>query len=106
MIGELVERLQQELGNELVAVWLYGSRARGERHPESDIDLLVLTKRDGLRHLGTVCKAETDVHLRHDRYDLAAKPRDLDWLKKRREIRSFFVQEIDRDKIVVYGSDM
>jgi hypothetical protein len=25
------------------------------------------------------------------------------WVERRREIRSFFLQEVDRDKIVLYG---
>jgi predicted nucleotidyltransferase len=36
--------LERQLGDELRGVWLYGSRARGERTgPESDVDLLVIT---------------------------------------------------------------
>lgn len=29
---------------------------------------------------------------------------DPEWLAHRRDIRSFFVQEVDRDKIVLHGS--
>ncbi|HEX7246143.1 MAG TPA: hypothetical protein VF245_11305 [Solirubrobacterales bacterium] len=28
---------------------------------------------------------------------------DTGWLRQRREIHSFFVQEVDRDKLVLYG---
>lgn len=35
-------RLRDALGDDLRALWLYGSRARGEAHPESDVDLLVI----------------------------------------------------------------
>lgn len=35
-------RLEQALGDDLRALWLYGSRARGEAHEESDIDLLLI----------------------------------------------------------------
>jgi|GEM_PF-3581876 len=28
---------------------------------------------------------------------------DTEWLRGRREIRSFFTQEVDRDKIVLWG---
>lgn len=28
---------------------------------------------------------------------------DTEWLADRRRIRSFFIQEVDRDKIVLYG---
>ena len=38
-------------GDRLVEVWMYGSRARGDWHAESDLDLLmVLVEEDGPRH--------------------------------------------------------
>lgn len=46
---ELLDRLVAELarvyGDDVAAIWLYGSRAWGERtYDESDIDLLVVTR--------------------------------------------------------------
>ena len=31
---------------------------------------------------------------------------DEEWLRRRREIESFFIGEVDRDKIVLAGSDL
>jgi len=49
VVEHSVDRLQDELGADLLAVWLYGSRARGEADPaetdpdlRSDIDLLAI----------------------------------------------------------------
>lgn len=99
-----VESLRRELGDELIAVWLYGSRARGETpHPESDIDLMVIT-RGGNRDLRRVTRIATRVELSvPGRVDLAAHVWDPKHLEQRRSIESFFVQEVDRDKIVLYG---
>lgn len=36
--------VRKQLGNEVVAVFVYGSRARGQAKDDSDLDLLVLTK--------------------------------------------------------------
>ncbi len=41
----VVERLVRAL--DPAAIWLFGSRARGEARPESDFDLLVVAKPDG-----------------------------------------------------------
>lgn len=47
VLERFVELLRSELGDNLEAVWLFGSRARGEPlRDDSDVDLLVIT-RDG-----------------------------------------------------------
>ena len=42
--GQAVEWLRALLGDRLIAVVLYGSRARGDHHPYSDWDLLVIAE--------------------------------------------------------------
>ena len=41
----LRERLQRSLGDNLVSIKLYGSKARGDAHPGSDEDLAVVVRR-------------------------------------------------------------
>jgi predicted nucleotidyltransferase len=54
VVERLVERLSEELGSNLCAIWLFGSRARGEPpHSESDIDLMVLVE-EGHAQVGTM----------------------------------------------------
>jgi predicted nucleotidyltransferase len=43
-LGPVIESLRAGLGDNLVAVVLFGSRARGEAGPESDWDLLVIAE--------------------------------------------------------------
>jgi predicted nucleotidyltransferase len=40
---EFVDRLHQEFDGQIVSVLLFGSRARGEAKPDSDMDVLVVT---------------------------------------------------------------
>jgi predicted nucleotidyltransferase len=104
-LRRLTELLRERLGHKLHAVWLYGSRARGEEPgPERDIDLLVVSD-GGLRDLRTIGRiadeaAEAEgvspVYLSLQLYT----PEEL---AQRRGIRSFFIQEVDRDKIVLFG---
>ena len=46
----ILERLRKEmglsLGDRLVAIYLYGSQARGDARPDSDIDVMVVLRGD------------------------------------------------------------
>jgi predicted nucleotidyltransferase len=107
MVERLVERLREVLGDDLHAIWLYGSRARGETpHPESDIDLMVIADggdpRYGMRSVELVHEVAAAVGISPVWYSVFVC--DREWLQGRREIRSFFIAEVDRDKIVLHGS--
>jgi predicted nucleotidyltransferase len=114
VVERLLERLRRELGEDLLAVWLYGSRARGEADASetdidlrSDVDLLAIVdpSRDS-REVAwwalPMVEEEADVVGDSPVY-YSLRVFDTDWLRERREIRSFFIQEVDRDKIVLYG---
>jgi predicted nucleotidyltransferase len=105
-VQAVVDRLREALGDELVSIWLYGSRARGETPgPESDIDLLVLVREAAWRR-----RAEVQT-LAWEAVDAAGENEGRfsvrvdtpEWLRGRREIESFFVREVDRDKVILYG---
>ena len=106
MLERFVAAAEERLGDELISVWLFGSRARGEATGAlSDVAVLVVTRkgredRDRLWDLASQLAEEEGLHP----YLPQVVVWDPDWLANRREIRSFFVQEVDRDKIVLYGS--
>lgn len=109
VVVRLVDRLREELGSDLHAIWLYGSRARGEPpHPESDIDLLLLADGSswevGQKATELVYEIAPAEDVSPVWYSLSV--RTPEWLRGRREIRSFFIAEVDRDKIVLSGSGL
>jgi predicted nucleotidyltransferase len=114
VVARLLVWLRSEVGDNLLAVWLFGSRARGEADlretdPDrrSDVDLMVVVG--------------PDVDAGCLRWDLAPRLEEFAdeegespiWfsvlvydsrrLTERRRIRSFFLQEVDRDKLVIVG---
>jgi predicted nucleotidyltransferase len=115
VVERLTGLLQDELADDLRAIWLYGSRARGEAtideaDPDlkSDIDLMVIAeggrqryngKVNELAHRTVVAAGESPVW-----YSVAVF--DPEWLRGRREIESFFIQNVDRDKLVLAGSTL
>jgi len=44
VVRELKERLRRRFGDRLVAVYLFGSRARGDHRPDSDADVAVFLR--------------------------------------------------------------
>ena len=101
-----VENLADALGSRLRSVWLYGSRARGEPpHDESDVDVLVVVdpkQADDLHTVGRAASAAEEV-TGVGPVLLSPLVYSSERVAQRREIRSFFIQEVDRDKIVLFG---
>jgi len=106
LIERFVQELRLRLNGELHAVWLFGSRARGElRSQESDVDVLVLVDdaswdgRMRVRRMLDDAARELDVEALT--WSFSVHVHTPDWLAQRREIRSFFIAELDRDKVVL-----
>lgn len=106
VVDRFVSRLDNKLGGDLRGLWLYGSRARGTPHPESDVDLLVIA--DGGRgRYGRIAgdlSEEAAIDEGESPFNYSIHVHDPEWLRGRRAIESFFIQEVDRDKIVLAGS--
>lgn len=50
-LTELLNRLEREYDHLVLRVILYGSAIRGDRSPDSDVDVLILTRSDDWRTL-------------------------------------------------------
>ena len=104
-IARFLALLGGRLGGDLKAVWLYGSRARGTRHEGSDVDLLVIAEGDTERNQRLALDLSEAAALAEDEspflYSVAVH--DRAWLDGRRRIESFFIAEVDRDKLVLTG---
>jgi predicted nucleotidyltransferase len=104
-VERFVELMRERFGERLQSVWLYGSRARAEApHAESDIDLMVIADGGGYDDIRTAISLvdEAVEELGVDRPIVSTKVYDPAWLEGRRRIDSFFIREVDRDKIVLY----
>lgn len=104
LLERFASNLRSNERNEVESIWLFGSRARGGPPSEdSDVDLLVLVADDSWDAKARI----------HDALQQTARALDLqaltwsfsvhihtpEWLAQRREIGSFFIAEVDRDKV-------
>jgi len=105
-VERFASRLGNKLGSDLRALWLDVARARGSAHPESDIDLLVIADggRDRYGRIAGDLSEEAALVEGESPFNYSVHVHDPEWLQRRREIESFFIQEVDRDKIVLAGS--
>jgi predicted nucleotidyltransferase len=109
VLDRFVSSLEVDLADELGAVWLFGSRARGdrERAEDSDIDVLVIAADaswDAKLRIHALLEASArELQLEGTAWSFSIHVQTAEWLAQRREIRSFFIAEVDRDKIVLAG---
>jgi predicted nucleotidyltransferase len=110
LLERFAEVATARLGGGLHSIWLFGSRARGEHpaHEDSDIDLLVLVDDaswEGKRRVyAAFDEAAEELGLESLSTWFSTHIQTPAWLEGRRAIKSFFIAEVDRDKIVVTGS--
>lgn len=104
----LLERFALDLRsnerNAVDSIWLFGSRARGSApSEESDVDLLVLVADDSwdakARIHDTLLQTARTLDLEALTWSFSVHIHTPAWLAQRREIRSFFIAEVDRDKV-------
>jgi predicted nucleotidyltransferase len=108
LLERFVDELRLRLKDDLRSVWLFGSRARGERPaPDSDVDLLVLVgdaSWDGkMRVRETLDEVARKLDLQAAGWGFSVHVNTPSWLAQRRRIESFFIAEVDRDKIALCG---
>lgn len=106
LLERFADELQARFGDDLHAVWLFGSRARGEPPMEySDVDVLVLVEdaswQGKMRVHETLAGAASALGAVDLTWSFSIHINTPEWLAQRREIESFFIAEVDRDKIAV-----
>lgn len=99
-LTRFVAEVRQLLGEALLDLRLYGSRARGEGHAESDLDVAVVVAEGGRAHRRAIIDLAFDLMLEHGpRIEpLVIEQSQLDELRRRERL---FARELDRDGIAL-----
>jgi len=67
-VSDFAERVRARLGERLVGLRLFGSKARGDAREDSDIDIAVIVSGDRLAAEDTAIDVAFEVNLAHDVY--------------------------------------
>jgi len=65
-VQAFLQSLQEHLGGQFVQAFLFGSKARGDSHPWSDIDILITVREESWPLRAQVSTLAADVSLEYD----------------------------------------
>jgi len=65
-VSQFIRRIKAELGNNLLAVNLFGSKVRGDVDAHSDIDILIIVKEYNTPLVDKIVDAQVDYLLEYD----------------------------------------
>lgn len=100
VLKEFKTSLKQVLGGQLIELKLFGSKARGDDQPDSDVDVLVIVASDDWHMSDTVYDIATDIFLQTD---LCISPKVIskNIFDKLQKENTSFIRNISRDAIAV-----
>jgi len=94
------DALRVLLGDELLSLRLFGSRARGEGDAESDLDVLVVVRRRDRSQCRRIVEAALEIDLTHDT-NLAPTILSAAELETSRECRTPFYGNVEKESVAL-----
>lgn len=99
-IEELINGLRKLYGDNLSRLILYGSKARGDAEPESDIDILLVLKKMGSRfnEIERVGEIRTPICLKYNLV-ISVKPVEEAWIDA--DYKTIFIHNVLKEGIQI-----
>jgi predicted nucleotidyltransferase len=98
-IRSLADNIVREFQPEKII--LFGSHARGDAKPDSDVDLLVIMPRNGKEHH----QQAAEIHLKcHPGFPMDVLVRTREEFEERLGMRDWFMRDIARESKVLHAS--
>ncbi len=95
--------LLDRIGDDVCLIILYGSEARGEARPDSDVDLIVVLRRDDPTLKSAVQDAVYDVMWQHN-FDrlISVYVLSIDGFEAQRRRGFSFIRSVEREGVVLW----
>jgi predicted nucleotidyltransferase len=100
-LEDFVNAVQSSLGSEVVDVQLFGSKARGDATPESDVDVLVVVRRDEPKLIDALYDLLLDACLVHNVY-ISLKVFSEAEYERLNHPRTPFMQSVAREGVALW----
>lgn len=99
-LREFKEILVKKFGENVRTIRLFGSKARGDSHPESDIDVLVLIKKSDFRVKDQIVDVAGEILMK---YNIYISPRVIteDHFSYLKYLETSLVENIEKESILV-----
>lgn len=99
-LAEFVHELQKQFDGLVRSVLLFGSKARGDSTPDSDLDILIVVDSDDWQLHKQICYLAVDICLKYD-YKLDLSPRiwGKSHFREMKELQTSLYRNIQRDGI-------
>lgn len=101
LLAEFKQEITRQLSGQVLAVKLFGSKARGNAKKHSDIDVMVVLKEVTEKKKDIIYDVVVDLGLKYDNYGLSLviySKKDFDYFKK---IKPLFLRTILKEAVVV-----
>lgn len=105
LLNLYVENLKKIYGDKLLQVSLFGSYARGDNKPESDIDILVIVKGSQVQkshYNGALCEMSANFNMDYD-VDIQAIDMSSDYFYRWHKGDPFLLN-VAKDEVRLYGA--
>jgi len=96
-----VEGVHQSLGENLVKVILFGSKARGDARRGSDIDLIVIVRERNIPVEKKVIEQVVEAELRYNIYRLSPMVYSVKDYEERKKMGAPFILEIESEGVTL-----
>ena len=100
VVKKFKQQLQEKIGDHLIMMFLFGSKARGDYHKNSDIDVMVIIKKSNRQIINEIYNLAFDLMLETSIY-LSIKIFDAAEYQKLNALPTVFMQKVRQEAIKV-----